>query len=63
MISLMEARKKIQTIDAQRKLIREFFEETKLDKSSFDVTFNYMTLDEEDIIATIIRLMESKDLI
>lgn len=63
MISLTEARKKIQTIDAQRKVIREFFGGEKKDKSAFDVTFNYMTLDEEDIISTIIRLMESKDLI
>lgn len=63
MISLVEARKKIQTIDAQRKMIREFFEGGKIDNSAFDVTFNYMTLDEEDIITTIIRLMESKDLI
>jgi cytidylate kinase len=63
MISLTEAKKKIQTIDTKRKMIREFFEGGKIDNSVFDVTFNYMTLDEEDIIATIIRLMESKDLI
>jgi len=63
MISLSEARKKIQHIDAQRTLIREYFEGTKVDNNSFDIIFNYMTLDEEDIIAGIIRLMESKDLI
>jgi len=63
MISLTEARKKIQTIDMQRKMISEYFEGGKIDNSAFDVIFNYMTLDEEDIIATIMRLMESKDLI
>ena len=63
MISLTEAKKKIRTIDDQRKMLRDFFEGAKSDDSMFDVIFNYMTLDEEDIIATIIRLMESKDLI
>ncbi|MCK5700507.1 MAG: cytidylate kinase-like family protein [Cyclobacteriaceae bacterium] len=63
MISLTEAKKKIQTIDMQRKMISEYFEGGKVDNSAFDVIFNYMTLDDEDIIATIIRLMESKDLI
>jgi cytidylate kinase len=63
MISLSEARKKIEHIDTQRVLIREFFEGRKVDNSIFDVTFNYMTLEEEDIISTIIRMMELKDLI
>lgn len=63
MISLAEARKKILAIDMQRKMISEYFEGGKIDNSAFDVIFNYMTLDEEDIISTILRLMESKDLI
>jgi cytidylate kinase len=63
MISLAEARKKIQLVDTQRALIREFFEGKKVDNGAFDLIFNYMTLDEDDIIATIIRLMESKNLI
>ena len=63
MISLTEARKKIEAIVSQRKMIREFFEGGKIDNNAYDVIFNYMTLDEEDIIATIIKLMESKDLI
>jgi len=63
MISLSEARKKIQHLDSQRDLIREFFLGKKSDDSEFDVIFNYMTLEEEDIIAAIIRLMESKNLI
>jgi cytidylate kinase len=63
MISLTEAKKKILHIDAQRELIREFFVGKKVDNHEFDVIFNYMTLDEDDIIAAIIRLMESKDLV
>lgn len=63
MISLAEAKKKIQTIDAHRIKLCEFFEGSKIDNSAFDVIFNYMTLDEEDIITTIIKLMESKNLI
>ena len=63
MISLAEARKKINHIDHQRQLIMEFFEGGKVDNTIFDLVFNYMTLEEEDIISTIIRLMESKDMI
>lgn len=63
MISLAEAKKKIDHIDAQRASIREFFEEKKVDDDVFDVTFNYMTVQEEDIISTIIHMMELKDLI
>jgi len=63
MIPLAEAKKKILHIDGQRDLIREFFAGGKVDNNEFDVIFNYMSLDEEDIIAAIIRLMESKDLI
>ncbi len=63
MVSLAEAKKKIQTIDANRIKLCEFFEGSKIDNSAFDVILNYMTLDEEDIITTIIKLMESKDLI
>lgn len=63
MISLAEARKKILQIDSQREMIREFFVGKKVDNYEFDLIFNYMTLDDEDIIAVIIRLMESRNLI
>ncbi len=63
MITLAEAKNKIQTIDTQRIKLCEFFEGNKIDISAFDAIFNYMSLDEEDIITTIIKLMESKDLI
>ena len=63
MISLSEARKKIEHIDAQRHLIREFFEGKKVDDSIFDVVFNYMTVSEEVIISTIIHMMEMRDMV
>lgn len=63
MISLAEAKKKIETIDKQRELIREFFEGKKVDDSIFDVVFNYMTIAEEDIISTIIHMMELRDMV
>ena len=63
MISLAEAKKKILHIDAQRKLIREYFEGKKVLDDSFDVIFNYMTLDEDDILSAITNLMQSRDLI
>lgn len=63
MISLVEAKRKIQHIDIQRTEIREYFEGSRVSNNSFDVIFNYLTLDDEDIISAIVRLMESKDLI
>jgi len=63
MISLTEAKKKINLIDRQRALLRENFIRGNEELSPFDVTFNYFTLDEDDIIAGIVRLMEVKDLI
>lgn len=63
MITLVEAKKKIQQIDMQRELIREFFEGKKVDSSDFDIIINYQRLDEDDIISTIVRLAESRNLI
>lgn len=63
MISLDEARKKIEDIDTQRELIRAYFEGRKADNSIFDVTFNYMTVDEDVMISTIIHMMELRDII
>jgi hypothetical protein len=50
-------------VDTQRHLILDFFEGKKVDDSIFDVVYNYMTLAEEDIINSIIQIMESKDMI
>jgi cytidylate kinase len=63
MISLSEAKKKIDHIDLQRSLLREYFAGRKVSNDDFDVIYNYMTLDEEDIIASIIKMMECKDMI
>lgn len=63
MISLTDARRKIEHVDTQRHLILDFFEGKKVDDSIFDVVYNYMTLAEEDIIGSIIQIMESRDMI
>jgi len=63
MITLAEAEKKVREIDHKRALIREYFEKSKVDDTKFDVIVNYMTLAEEDIIATIVKLMELKDMV
>jgi cytidylate kinase len=63
MTSLSEARKQIENMDNHRDMIREFFEGKRVNDSAYDVVFNYATLDEEDIISTIITLMESKNMV
>ena len=63
MISLSDAKKKIQHIDLQRSLLREYYEGKKVGNDAFDVIYNYMTLDEEDIITSIVKLMECKDMV
>ena len=63
MISLTEARRKIQDVDAQRALLRSYYERNKSGIEGFDVIYNYLTLDMEDIVSSIIKLMESKDLV
>jgi len=63
MISLVEAEKKILHIDSQRKMIREYFGQKNVGDDAFDVIFNYLTLDEDDIIAGITNLLQSRDMI
>lgn len=63
MISMAEAKKKILEIDRQREMLRAFFEGKKVDNSSYDVIFNNLTLDEEDIIPPLIKLMEQRNMI
>jgi len=63
MISLAEAKKKIEHIDHHRALIRSFFEGTEVNDSIFDLTFNYMTVQEEDIVSTIIHMLELRDMV
>ncbi len=63
MITLEEAEKKIKEIDHKRQLIRDHFEGKKANDSAFDLILNYMTLEEDNIVAAIIKLMELKNMI
>lgn len=62
-ISIDEARRMLLEIDYKRNHLREYFEGTKADNSIFDIVFNYQTMNEEEIIECIIRLMELKKMI
>lgn len=62
-ISIDEARRKLLEIDYKRNHLREYFEGMKADNSIFDIVFNYQTMNEEEIIECIIRLMELKKMI
>lgn len=62
-LSMDEAEKKIKTIDHQRELLRKFFSGENANSSSFDVTFNYMTCSEEEIIQSIIKMVEMRDML
>ena len=63
MITLSESRKRIQQIDSQRQIIREYFEGKKIENSVYDVIFNYETLDEDEIASTIIHMLKYKDIV
>lgn len=62
-ISIDEARRKLLEIDYKRNHLREYFEGIKPDKSIFDIIFNYQTMNEEEILECIIRIMEIKKMI
>jgi len=62
-ISHDEARRKLLEIDYKRNLLREYFEGKKPDNSIFDIIFNYQTMNENEILESIIRLMELKNMI
>ena len=62
-ISIDEARRILLEIDYKRNHLREYFEGSKADNSIFDIVFNYQTMNEEEIIECIIRLMELKKMI
>ena len=63
MITLSEAKKKIHHVEEQRDALNQFFTKGKFDNSAFDAIFNLTTLTEDEIIATIIKMMELKDMI
>jgi len=62
-ISIDEARRKLLEIDYKRDHLREYFEGMKASNSIFDIVFNYQTMNEEEILESIIRVMELKKMI
>jgi cytidylate kinase len=62
-LSFAEARKSVIEMDKKRERFRESFEGRNTDYTWFDATFNRMSLTENEIIETIIRMMEVKKLI
>jgi cytidylate kinase len=62
-ISLAEAKKYILDVDKKRKQFRESFEGKNNDYTWFDLTFNCMTLSEDEIVSIITRTAEIRKLI
>jgi cytidylate kinase len=62
-LSFSDARKSVIEMDRKRERFRESFEGRNTDYTWFDVTFNRMSLTENEIIEAIIKLMEIKKLI
>jgi cytidylate kinase len=62
-IPIEEARRKLLEIDYKRNHLREYYEGMKPDDSIFDIIFNYQTMNEEEILESIIKVMELKKLI
>ncbi|MFO7923662.1 MAG: cytidylate kinase-like family protein [Bacteroidales bacterium] len=62
-LSFSDAKKSVIEMDKKRQKFRESFEGRNTDYTWFDVTFNRMSLTENEIIETIIKMMETKKLI
>ncbi len=62
-LTLAEAEKRIKSIDHQRELLRKFFSAEKTDNAPFDVVFNYMTCSDEEIVQSIVKIAEMRDLL
>ena len=62
-ISIDDARRKLLEIDYKRNHLREYFEGLKPDNSIFDIIFNYQSMNEEEILESIIKVMELKKMI
>jgi cytidylate kinase len=62
-LSYTEAKKSVIEMDKKREKFRESFEGRNTDYTWFDITFNRMSLTEDEIIGTIIKMMEIKKLI
>ena len=63
MISLTEAKKKINEIDHQRQVIREFFEGKKVDNSKYDIIYNFEAMDEDEIVSSIVHHLKYRDIL
>ncbi len=62
-LSFADAKKSVIEMDKKRERFRESFEGRNSDYTWFDVTFNRMSLTENEIIEAIIKMMETKKLI
>ena len=62
-LSFADARKSVIEMDKKRERFRESFEGRNTDYTWFDVTFNRMSLTENEIIEAIMNMMETKNLI
>ena len=62
-LSIDEARRKLLEIDYKRNHLREYYEGMKPHDSIFDIIFNYQTMNEEEILESIIKVMELKKMI
>lgn len=61
-ISLEEARKMAIDVDKKRRQFREYFEGKNTDYTRFDMCFNCMTLSVDEIIQTIAKVVELRNL-
>lgn len=59
-ISLEEGRELAQENDRKRKQFREYFEGKDTDYTWFDLTFNCMTLTADEIVKTIVKMVETR---
>lgn len=62
-ITLSEAKKFALEMDKKRERFRNAFEGRNTDYTRFDVVFNRMTLTEDEIVHSIVRLMEERKII
>lgn len=62
-ISVDEARKLTRLVDAKRKKLQEFFGGKKREDSLFDVHYNYQSLTEDEILESIVTIMEMRNMI
>jgi len=62
-ISEMEARNKVMEVDENRTIFMSYFKGNKPESDLFDIIFNRMTLQEEEIVEAIVRVLQVKKFI